>query len=122
MNTLRTVFFTLLTLSFMQVIQARAAVHSKLECHTPRMKKSFVIYNNKISFLEETEKGRMVASANAMRTSYKKNGFTKVLNYWGQRHEIHIGNVDKLSELNDYLTIRSNKGHEITYPLTCYQR
>ncbi|WP_127716642.1 hypothetical protein [Halobacteriovorax sp. HLS] len=122
MKTIRAIFITLLTLSFVQIIQARAAVHSKIECHTPRMKKSFVIFNNKVAFLEETETGRMVASAKSLRTKRKGSGFTKVLNYWGERHEIHVGDTNKFSELNDYLTIRTNKGHEITYPLTCYQR
>ncbi|OUR96244.1 hypothetical protein A9Q84_07755 [Halobacteriovorax marinus] len=122
MKTIRAIFFTILTLSFMQVIQARAAVHGKIECHTPRMKKSFVIFNNKVSFLEDTERGRMVASAKTLRTKRKNNGFTKILHYWGQRHEIHVGNVSKFSELNDYLTIRTAKGHEITYPLTCNQK
>ena len=122
MKTLRAILLTLLTLSFVQVIQARAEGHGKIECYTPRMKKSFVIFNNKVAFLEETESGRMVASSKSLRTKKKKNGFTKILHHWGKRHEIHIGDVDKLSELNDYLTIRTNKGHEITYPLTCYLR
>mgnify|MGYP000285967273 FL=1 len=121
MKTIRAILFTLLTLSFMQVIQARAS-HGRIECHTPRMKKSFVILNNKVAFLEETDKGRMVASTKSLRTKKKKNGFTKILHYWGHRHEIHVKDVDKLSDLNDYLTIRTNKGHEITYPLTCYRR
>jgi len=109
---------TLLTISF----QSQAAVKPlSLKCHTPRMAKAMKITNTKITFYQERDfkERRELASLMAARTRRTRTGFVKILNFEGQKHTIHIKNTKSLSELDDYITIRSRKGHEVIYPLTC---
>jgi hypothetical protein len=47
-------------------------------------------------------------------------GFTKTLYIDGNKHRINIQNTNEFSDVNDYLSITSPKGHEMTYPLTCH--
>ncbi len=109
---------TLLTLSF----QTQAAVNPvSLKCHTPRMAKAIKITNTKVTFYQERnfQGRRELASLMAARTRKTATGFTKILNFEGQKHTIHIKDTKSLSELDDYITIRSRNGHEVIYPLTC---
>lgn len=92
-------------------------------CHTPRMSKVFNIEQNKVSvYQNDVRNGREIASSNQARTLYTSNGFTKVLEHMGHKVTLHIENAKQFSDVNDYLVIRDTQGHEITYPLTCYQK
>ena len=107
----------LILVSMMTMIGAQASII----CSTPRMSKAFEIKDEKITFIESNSKesSRRIASINMIRTKYNGSGFTKILNFEGQKHTIHISDKNKFSELEDYLLIKSRKGHEMTYPLTC---
>jgi hypothetical protein len=109
---------TMLTLSF-QTMAAQTPL--ALKCHTPRMAKAMKITNSKVTFYHERDYGnsRELASLTAARTRKTQTGFTKILNFEGQKHTIYIKNTKAPSELDDYITIRSRNGHEVIYPLTC---
>ncbi len=97
-----------------------AAVEGTINCHTPRMNKVFNITQDKIVFeQDEMSAARNIASVDKVRTKREGSGFTKILNYEGNKYTIHIANEERFDEVEDYLSIRSEKGHEITYPITC---
>ncbi len=92
-------------------------------CHTPRMSKVFHLDQNKVAvFQNDVKNGREVASSNQARTQYTATGFTKVLQHLGHKITLHIEDSKNYSEVNDYLVIRNQEGHEITYPLNCYNK
>jgi len=93
----------------------------KMICHTPRLDKAFVVGATQVTFLDETLSGpeRQLASIEGIRTKLVGHGFTKILDFEGQRHIIHVADSNKPSQVNDYLIIRSREGHELTYPLEC---
>lgn len=94
-----------------------------ITCSTAFGEKTFTIEDNRISFHKEDEAGvsRSISStpAESVRTHKKHLGFTKTLYINGLKHRINVRNVNKFSEVDDYLSITSPKGHEMTYPLSC---
>ena len=97
------------------------AASAKMICHTPRIDKAFVVGQTQVTFLDESAEGpeRQLASIEGIRTKISGNGFTKIMDFEGQRHTIHVANVNSPSQVEDYLVIRSREGHELTYPLDC---
>lgn len=100
------------------------AATGAIECQTAFGEKSFVIENDKISFNKEDATGvsRSISSTtgDSVRTHTKHLGFTKTLYIDGNKHRINVQNTNEFSDVNDYLSITSPKGHEMTYPLTCH--
>lgn len=100
-----------------------SAASSGIECQTGFGEKTFIIEDGRIAFLKEDHSGinRSLSSVagDSVRTHKKHLGFTKTLYVDGLRHKITIKNKNEFSEVNDYLSITSPKGHEMTYPLTC---
>jgi hypothetical protein len=98
--------------------------HASIKCETAFGEKSFVIEEQKISFLKEDSAGvsRSISSiaSESVRTHKKNSGFIKSLYIGGDKHRINIQNTNEFSDVNDYLSITSPKGHEMTYPLSCY--
>jgi len=96
---------------------------TSIECQTAFGEKKFSIEENKITFQKESEDGasRSISSldAESVRTQVKHHGFIKTLYIDGNKHRIGIQNAESFSEANDYLSITSPKGHEMTYPLNC---
>ncbi len=101
---------------------AKAAATS-IKCETAFGEKSFTIEDNRVSFHKEDEAGvsRSISSVQgeSVRTHVKHLGFSKTLYIDGNKHRINVKNVNSFSEVEDYLSITSPKGHEMTYPLTC---
>jgi hypothetical protein len=95
-----------------------------IECKTAFGEKSFLIEDGRISFSKEDASGvsRSISSvsADSVRTHSKHMGFTKTLYIDGNKHRINVQNTNEFSDVNDYLSITSPKGHEMTYPLTCH--
>lgn len=91
-------------------------------CETAYGEKSFTIEDSKISFHKEALDGRSISSvsSDSVRTQTKHLGFVKTLYIDGNKHRISIENLKEFSDANDYLSITSPKGHEMTYPLTCH--
>lgn len=100
------------------------AASGKIECETAFGEKKFTIEEGLIAFHKEDESGisRSISSlkGQSVRTHKKHLGFSKSMYIDGNRYRINIQNADSFSEVNDYLSITSPKGHEMTYPLTCH--
>lgn len=98
---------------------ATGAIH----CETAFGQKSFTIEDSRISFHKEDASGvsRSISSVQgeSVRTHRKNQGFSKTLYIDGNKHRINVRNVNDFSDTEDYLSITSPKGHEMTYPLTC---
>jgi len=105
------------------MMSAQAATPA-ISCSTAFGEKSFTIEDDRISFQKEDEAGvsRSISSINgdSVRTHKKHLGFTKTLYIDGNKHRINVQNTNEFSEVNDYLSITSPKGHEMTYPLNCH--
>ena len=108
----------LLTLSFFAQTSFASII-----CQSARMDKSIKISNSSVTFInsdyESNSPQRVIASINSVRTRITAKGLTKILNYEGHKHTIYINNTSKFSSFDDYITIRSKKGHEVIYPLEC---
>ena len=92
---------------------------ASIECHTPRMNKTFTIKSDRVTFFNgQAQEGREIASA-PTRTRNTAKGFTKILNFKGRKHTIHINDKNSFSNVNDYIIVRNRRGHEMTYPLSC---
>lgn len=100
-----------------------SAAAPSIKCETAFGEKSFTIEDNRVSFHKEDEAGvsRSISSVQgeSVRTHVKHHGFTKTLYIDGNKHRINVKNVNSFSDVDDYLSITSPKGHEMTYPLTC---
>ncbi len=100
------------------------AATGAIVCSTAFGEKSFTIEEDRISFHKEDEAGinRSISSigSESVRTHKKHLGFSKTLYIDGNKHRINVKNANAFSEVNDYLSITSPKGHEMTYPLNCH--
>ncbi len=93
---------------------------AKIECHSPKMNKIFEINGEKVVFLKQTfdSKNREIASVTG-RNKNNEKGITKIVDFDQLKHTIHIEDKNNFSDFNDYIVIKNNLGHEITYSLTC---
>lgn len=100
------------------------AATGAIACSTAFGEKTFTIDDQHISFHKEDDAGvsRSISSitGDSVRTHKKNLGFTKTLYIDGNKHRINIQNANEFSDVNDYLSITSPKGHEMTYPLNCH--
>ena len=103
---------------------AFTSVQAEIYCHTPRFKRAMKISKNSVTFLngEEFSYGRKIASSRTARTRTKGLGFKKILKLDGNKLTIVVKNTKEFSEVDDYMTIRSRKGHEVIYPLICMNK
>ena len=105
-------------------MSAYAYAGEEIVCSTAFGEKTFSINKNKIAFHKEDEQGvsRAISSldGHAVRTQTKSSGFVKSLYLNGNQYRISIKDVSTFSDVNDYLSITSPKGHVMTYPLTCH--
>lgn len=92
-----------------------------INCSTTFSEKEFNITDSQVAFIAKDSSKRDIASVKKVVTHKKHLGFTKTLYIDGLKHKISIKNVNDFSEANDYLSITSPKGHEMTYPLNCHQ-
>ncbi len=123
---MKTWFFAFVALmSVLYIGQSQAAVQGTVVCTTAFGEKEITIDNNHVAFNREDNSGvkREISSINSVkvRTHNKYKGFTKTLYIDGMKHKVHVEDASNFSEVQDYLSITSPKGHEMTYPLTCHQ-
>ena len=85
-----------------------------LKCETPTGSKSFVINEEKVTFL-----GRTPSSSITIRTEQSGQKFTQTLIVEGSEYQIHIDDMNAPNYVNDYLWITSKEGHKFLYPLNC---
>ena len=106
---------------FAMFITSQALAAPQIICTTPRESKVVLIKETSIALStpEKLINQRTVASVSSVRTKIEGKGFTKIIFMNGIKHTIHIDDQAQFSDTNDYMVMRSNEGHEITYPLTC---
>ncbi len=118
-----TIFGFLGLLLVIHTMSASAATGT-ISCSTAFGEKTFTIEADRISFHREDVEGisRSISSVtgDSVRTHKKNLGFTKTLYIDGNKHRINVQNTNEFSDVNDYLSITSPKGHEMTYPLNCH--
>jgi len=89
-------------------------------CHTPTHDRVLKISTEGIGVAKSASKSnRKIASVLNIRTFKTSHGFTKVFNYKNFSARVHIENTKDFNEANDYFSLKSKKGHQMTYPLTC---
>lgn len=95
----------------------------RAKCSTPRESHRFVIDNVEVDVKKGWNKmdQRLPASSIKLstRTRYTIKGFKKYFNWNKNRYYIHIENAQNFSDVDDFVVIQNEKGHEITYPLNC---
>ena len=121
---LPTLFGFLGVMLMVHALPSFAAIDTKIECQTAFGEKTFSIQEESIAFHKEDEAGisRSISSVKgqSVRTQKKHLGFSKSLYIDGNKYRINVQNTNEFSDVNDYLSITSPKGHEMTYPLTCH--
>lgn len=48
-----------------------------------------------------------------------QNGIRKIFQHQNYQYQVVIKDLSQFSEVDDYLSIRSKQGHQITFPLYC---
>lgn len=89
-----------------------------IHCKTAFGEKSFTIEDSSVAF-HSKEKGRRISSTLEARTKVSYLGFRKVVYVNGNKNLIHIENKRHFNDSDDYLSVVNQKGHKMTYPLTC---
>lgn len=92
--------------------------HAAIKCQTAYHEKSFTIEEQSVAFHKEQE-GRSISSIHNVKTQKRLLGVDKVVYLDGMKHKIHIENQNSFNEADDYLSITSKQGHQMTYPLNC---
>lgn len=92
-----------------------------ITCQTPRKTRVLTIRSHSVVVARPfaLNISRSPVSEQRARTRKRGNLLEKILYVNGNKHLVHIENVNSFSFLDDYLTIRNLQGHEITYPLEC---
>ena len=85
-------------------------------CQTPNQEKVFKIEDQKIAFLDNVEFQQAFREIASLEF---KNKISKTLNIEGQKYRINIKNIKKFDAFEDFLSIQNQRGHKLTYPLTC---
>ena len=93
---------------------AIASSPAKIKCETPREHLIVQINDNSVAI-----EGRAPAQAVIQRTKRIGNSLEKIFYLSGQKHTVHIGDINGFSDSNDYVSIESREGHEVTFPLSC---
>src|SRR5690606_36336095 len=105
----------LVTLFF--IPKAHSAV-PQIHCETNFGIKSFTLEKDSIAFHNE-DSGRKISSVHSAKSLKTSKGLSKTLYVNGQKHFVHIDDVNHFSDSEDYMAITSPDGHKMTYPLTC---
>lgn len=113
---------TRLFFSFLTLLVSTSIFAENIVCHTPGELKIIKVADQSVKFYADYDSvfnNREIASTESVRDNSNGKTIDKVLLYLGERYTIHIAERGSFSSINDYLTIRSNKGHEVIYPLEC---
>lgn len=105
------------------LLASQGAFAKPLKCSNDRIAKSWLIDQGRIIMQGDTSGSRDVASSlneiRSFRTQLTSEGISRVINHKGMKYSIHVNNVKAPSELDDYVAIKNNEGHEVIYPLNC---
>jgi hypothetical protein len=114
-DNLQLLLSTCAVLLFLGFQNAHAA---DIHCKTAFGEKSFTISDSSVAFHSKAQ-GRKISSILEARTKVSYLGFRKVLYVNGNKHLIHIENKRHFNDSDDYMSVVNQKGHKMTYPLTC---
>lgn len=106
------------TCALLLFIGFQSAYAAGIHCKTAFGEKSFTISDSSVAFHSKA-KGRGISSTLEARTKVSYLGFRKVVYVNGNKHLIHIENKRHFNDSDDYLAVVNQKGHKMTYPLTC---
>ena len=107
-------------LSFANSSHASIKQQPSVNCKTNFGEKAFTIEEGSVAFhKKETQAQRSISSVYEARTQKTHKGLRKTLYLNGNKHLIHIENINDFSAQDDYLAVTSQKGHKMTYPLNC---
>tara|TARA_B100001971_G_scaffold91031_1_gene83960 strand:+ start:30640 stop:31038 length:399 start_codon:yes stop_codon:yes gene_type:complete len=116
-------FGSLALLAFLSVVNtAHASIKSQasVSCKTNFGEKAFTIEEGTVAFHQTENKAqRSISSVFEARSQKTHKGLRRTLYLNGNKHLIHIENVNNLNDHDDYLAVTSQKGHKMTYPLNC---
>ena len=103
-----------------QMPKANAA--GSIRCETTNSAHTIEVKGNKLSLRSDGFNPTRGLSSNiSARTSSTPTGFTKKAYFNGRLFHLTIQNANQFNEIDDYLSIRTQAGHEITYPVKCSQ-
>jgi hypothetical protein len=101
-------------------ISSWAIPRKSVTCHTPMSEKILKIDSTTINVAtNKKEENRSIASIIKIRTLSTENGFTKVFKFKNLDAKVHVENLKKPNEADDYFSLTSKKGHQMTYPINC---
>ena len=111
--------------SLMMTAMALSAV-PEITCQTNHKSNQFLQFQDSqvvININRPDTTTRQIASSpisfENLRTRWNGNSVEKIGHFENYKHTIHIDDVNNLSDVNDYISIRSQEGHEMIYPLNC---
>ncbi|MBI2522106.1 MAG: hypothetical protein HYV97_16935 [Bdellovibrio sp.] len=117
--------YALLITNLMISISVMGAV-PEITCETNHKSGQFLQFQDShvvISINRPDTSARQIASASItfenLRTKWNGKSVEKIGYFENHKHTIHIDDVSNLSNVNDYISIRSQEGHEMIYPLSC---
>lgn len=90
-----------------------------MECSTPRGEVEFKLEDQKITFYQEKEVKRSLASEISAAVFQEGNSVTQYFHYEGVKHLIHVQNTKRPNAHEDYLLLSNSKGEKMLYPLDC---
>jgi hypothetical protein len=105
-------------LGLFNLLNQSAYATANIHCQTFFGDKKVSISESHVTFHKEKD-GRGISSTDQVKTRVKFNGLEKVVYIDGNKHKLHIENLNKFSEASDYLAISNQEGHKVTYPLIC---
>jgi hypothetical protein len=97
----------------MTIATSLQIAEANVVCHTPRLNKIFELKaDNNVTFFHENDSSlRRELASLVSRNKVSDSGDT-----------IHINDMKKFSDVDDYIIIKAKSGHETTYPLLCEQK
>lgn len=113
----------LLTLALLIIFfgtKGHASTVQKIKCETAFGEKVFTVGEQTIAF-HSKQRGRSISSVMEATTKKTFSGFRKTLYVDGNKHLIHIADLNNMNSEDDFMAITSPKGHKMTYPLSCTQ-
>lgn len=90
-----------------------------MECSTPRGEVEFKLEDQSITFFQNVEKKRSLASEASAAVFKQGQALTQYFSYEGVKHLIHVQNVSRPNVHEDYLLLSNEKGEKMLYPLDC---
>ncbi len=104
------------------IFVAGACSASSISCQTNYDEYSVKVDQDTIALKKySSDSDREVASQGLQtRNLPKTEGMAKVFFKNGLKFKLNIASLKSFSDVDDYLVVTSEEGHQMTYPLTCH--